>query len=451
VSPIYITEDKANRLLPLFDALIKNKQRSIENETLFSVAYPKEIFDEKAFSYLKSDLTDLLEEYLIFKEFRQDGLQKNLYLLKALRKNKVEVNFESYYKNVLKKNEKQALRNEDYHFFLAKLNHEFYRNHVLTERTIPDEAKKATDQFNHYSLAQSLRTLCIEAANAQALNVAENQLYEKRKGYILKSAQTLEDNENAPIVIRLYLTCYKMVETQSIEAYQAFETVLKANLATLSSVELCDLLILMTSFCSKKINTGDRSFLQKSLDWYELGLEKKVFIEEGTFSIFFFKNIVTAAVGLKKYNWAIQFIETYHLQLYSTQQENLKNYTLAIVYFNQGQNDKVYYEKAMVLLSSVELDDVFHLLDIRRMLVRCYYELQEWNALESLIKSFRKYLNRHKNDLNYQYQNYSNFITFVERLQVIRESDKPKRFALRTQLDESPQVAERAWLESKMV
>jgi hypothetical protein len=274
-------------------------------------------------------------------------------------------------------------------------------------------------------------------------------LYEERKTSILKMAQRLETSSESPIVISLYLSCYQMLEAQTQEAYQAFETLLKAHQKVLSSFELADLLILLTSFCSKKINTGDRSFLQKSLDWYELGLEKKVFIEEGVFSMFFFKNIVFAAVLLQQYNWTIRFIEEYSSKLNSTQQENMKNYSLAIVYFNQGQNDKLYYQKAMALLATVALDDLFHLLDIRRMLVRCYYELQEWEALESLIKSFRKYLNQHKNDFNYQYQNYSNFITFVERLQIIPPSDTPKRLALRKQLDESPQVAERAWLESK--
>ncbi len=295
-----------------------------------------------------------------------------------------------------------------------------------------------------------MRNLCVIAATAQVLNVEENLLYEERKTSILKTAQRLQNSEASPIIISLYFTCYQMLESQTLEAYQVFETFLKTHQNAVSAFEFSDLLILLTSFCSKKINTGDRSFLQKSLEWYELGFKKKVFIEEGVFSMFIFKNIVHAAVLLERYDWAVQFIEEYSSKLYSTQQDNLKKYALAIVYFNQGQKDCTYYQKAMVLLATVELDDTFHLLDIRRMLVRCYYELQEWDALDALIRSFRRYLNRHKEDLTYHYDNYSHFITFVERLRMVREGDFPKRGTLRAELDRSEQVAERRWLEGKL-
>ncbi len=454
VSPIYLSERKSEQLLPFYRILSQAQKKGnpiLEDETLFNELSKELKISDKEFSYLKSDLILLIEEFLVLKEFRQDPFQKSIYLLKSFRKNNIEIGFESTYNDILKKSDKQSLRNEEYFFALSKINDEFYRNHILTNRTVPDQVELANHQFKLYSLAQNLRTLCRITSNAEVVKVEQNENYVDQDKHTLYLAQNIKDNDDdAPAIILLYLACYKMLQTQTTAAYHYFENLIIIHQDVLSGVELCDLLMLLTNFCSKKVNKGERDFLQNSFEWFVFGLDKKVFEEEGIFSTFLFKQIVTTAVGLCKYDWAEQFIERYSCKLNTNQQDNFKCYTLAIVYFNQGKNDTVFYEKAIVLLAKVDLDDIFHLSDVRRMLMRCYYELQEWNALESLIESFKKYLSRHKHEPTYQYENYKNFIYFVEKLMSIPKNDTQKRIVVQQKLAKTTQVAERIWLESKL-
>jgi hypothetical protein len=79
------------------------------------------------------------------------------------------------------------------------------------------------------------------------------------------------------------------------------------------------------------------------------------------------------------------------------------------------------------------------------MLLRSYYELGEWEALESLLQSFGAYLRRQKN-LGYHRTVNENLILFTKKLLELDRSDANAVAALRRQIDATPDLAERAWL-----
>lgn len=78
-------------------------------------------------------------------------------------------------------------------------------------------------------------------------------------------------------------------------------------------------------------------------------------------------------------------------------------------------------------------------------LLRSYYELGEWQALESLLQSFSAYLRRQKN-LGYHRQTNERLLYFTKKLMDIQRSDRNAREHLRSELEQTPDVAERAWL-----
>ena len=60
------------------------------------------------------------------------------------------------------------------------------------------------------------------------------------------------------------------------------------------------------------------------------------------------------------------------------------------------------------------------------MLLRIYFELGEYDALESLLDSFATYLRRQQ-DLGYHREHYRNLIHFVRRLLNIGMHNKEER------------------------
>jgi len=99
----------------------------------------------------------------------------------------------------------------------------------------------------------------------------------------------------------------------------------------------------------------------------------------------------------------------------------------------------------MVLLQKVDFDDVLNNLDARRMLLRIYYELGEFEALHSLLDSFKTYISRQK-DVGYHKDNYLNLIRFVKKMIRYDLSDPKTRSALVDEIKNTPAFTEQSWL-----
>ena len=99
----------------------------------------------------------------------------------------------------------------------------------------------------------------------------------------------------------------------------------------------------------------------------------------------------------------------------------------------------------MRLLQKVEFRDVQYNLNARRMLLRIYYELEELEALESLLDSFRTYIHRQK-DLGYHREHYLNLIAFVKKILRNNLKDKAFRTKIKRQIEEANALAEKTWL-----
>jgi tetratricopeptide (TPR) repeat protein len=146
------------------------------------------------------------------------------------------------------------------------------------------------------------------------------------------------------------------------------------------------------------------------------------------------------SVALGEHDWAEQFLEQHRTELAAHERDNLYRYNLAYLHFQQHD-----YARAMPLLQQVELDDPLNNLDARRMLLRSYFELGEWEALDSLLQSFSAYLRRQKN-LGYHRTTNENLVIFAKKLLELNRADLKAVAALRAEIDATPDVAERAWL-----
>ena len=78
------------------------------------------------------------------------------------------------------------------------------------------------------------------------------------------------------------------------------------------------------------------------------------------------------------------------------------------------------------------------------MLLRMYYELEEYDALHSLLESFVTYIRRKK--IAYHRENYLNLIKFTKRLLMLAQYDHKATMMLRQAIEKEPHLAEKQWL-----
>ena len=103
----------------------------------------------------------------------------------------------------------------------------------------------------------------------------------------------------------------------------------------------------------------------------------------------------------------------------------------------------------MQLLLRVEFKDMLNNLDARRMLLKSYFELGEYNALDSLLDSFSRYIHRQK-EKGYHQENYLNLIRFVKKIIHAKVEDKKIWKQMKEEIESTNRLAEREWLLEKL-
>ncbi len=208
--------------------------------------------------------------------------------------------------------------------------------------------------------------------------------------------------------------------------------------------ELRDIYLLAINFCIKRLNRGEEMYIREAFELYRSGLENNALLENGILSGYTYKNVARLGVALGEHDWVANFIENFKKHLPAKERENTWRYTLASFHFQSGR-----YGEAMMLLRQVEFKDVLNNLDARRMLLRSYFELREFTALDSLLDTFQAYIRRQK-DIGYHRENYLNLIKFVRQRMELNSSDTIAILALKKEIEKTNNVAEKAWLQERV-
>jgi hypothetical protein len=68
------------------------------------------------------------------------------------------------------------------------------------------------------------------------------------------------------------------------------------------------------------------------------------------------------------------------------------------------------------MLQQVEYLNVFYKIDSRKLLIQAFYELKEWDSLDSAMNAFRVFIHRNKEISDLHKKNNQNFINFLYKL-----------------------------------
>ncbi|MEY4926674.1 MAG: hypothetical protein RI894_1110, partial [Bacteroidota bacterium] len=143
---------------------------------------------------------------------------------------------------------------------------------------------------------------------------------------------------------------------------------------------------------------------------------------------------------LEKYDWVEQFLYKYNELLPDDFRENALTYNLAKLQFAKKN-----YTQVIQLLQTVEYQDIFYSLDSRTTLLKTYYTLDEYEALEANMESFRIYLLRNNVISNFTKKQYQNFIRWLRKI-IQTPATKKAYSILREKIEETIVIADKKWL-----
>ncbi len=429
----------------LFDYLEKarpfEKADRLHREYIFSKIFPKGKYEEKKIGYAQSFLLAEIKKFIAYEEFSENEMRPQIYLTRSLRKRGLNRHFESEWRNANVLLESQPIRNSDYHFFNYQLQNEQYEFTNNLSRKQPKGLQEASNELTNFFIAQKLKQSCDKLSHQKLIGADYQQDFITMVLHFLKNNQTLDSS-----AVDIYYQSYKTLsETHDISHYDNLKEKLKNEAFKFPKSELYYLYLVAINYCIKQLNAGKSNFSTEVLDLYKEGLKQEVFIINGSLDRFTYKNTVAAAIHLKEFGWVEKFIYEYKNQLDLKWREDMFNYNLAVLYCNLPD-----YEKAMNLLQQAEFDDIFLKIAARKMLLKIYFDLEEFNALESLLDSFHRFLTRHSKNLGYHQPVYLNFIKYVKRLLQTPKFDKTARKKLKIEIESNKDLADKKWLIEKL-
>jgi len=397
-------------------------------------------YDDGKMRHLMTYTLEAIRLFLAWDDWKSNPGNIALHLCKALKKRGLESLFEKDYQRAISTLNAKTDRSAEHYFHHYSLESDAWQLYRAVQRHSENKLQTMADSFGVYVAINTLRQGC--AALAQK-TLAENQL---KIPYLNETLNLVEQGFFTEIpAVQIYFYCYKTLIQPN--DHQTFASI-KKHLNQVSEIfpddELRDIYVLAINFCIRQLNAGERQYIQEAFNLYRLGLARKVFLENASLSRFTYRNILNLSLALSEWEWSLEYLHEFAQYLPAKDRDNIFRYNLATYYFRRPD-----YDRALELLRQVEFRDVLYNFDARRMLLRIYYDRQEYQALESLLESFYLYVQRHPG-AGYHREMYQNLVRFTKRLIKIKPNEPAEWNRLKTDIEQTKHLAERDWLLSQI-
>jgi len=438
---LFVESPYFNRNTKLIQALkyIDRHKRldDVENfkKDLFTHLFPDTFYQDSKIRYILSDLTGLLKKFISIEFDQQQPVQAEFELTNTIRKLEMDKLFRREWNKLSNSISNPKYQNATNQFYTYKYHLEAQNLESIKSRKGYKYLPEAFFNLEAHFIAESLRLACLNAGPQAIANLSGSMDFLNSN---LKRVVAGDFSDSPAVVI--YYHAYQMLYNNDELAYFKLAEWLSSNWKLFPIHEIEDVYLLGINFCISKINSGGREFMKHAFDLYRSGLENKVFMKDGYLSIYNYKNILRLGLTQKAYEWAESFLHKFKEWLPKEEQENAFNYNLAYFYF-----DKRDYDSCMNLLRTVKFKDVFNNLDSRRMLLRIYYELEEWSALDSHLDSFQSYVVRQKN-IGYHKAANLNLVKITRLMMKKFPLSEKSKEQIRKRVKNATQLAEKNWV-----
>lgn len=435
-SPFVQRRGEVSRLCEhLCTALDQNAPKeAFSKSAVWPHLFAAEPYDDAAMRYAISFLFQAVREWIAYREWEQDGIAVRLHQIRALRKKGLTKILEKEFKNVETPQpaERQSV---DFHLIQYHIQFERWETEHRAGQAEAGLLHLASASFGAFVASSALRHGCA------GLDRLQSEFSPDAFDFLSETVATVEAGRYADVpAVQVYFHCFRLMQSGEEAYFHALKKLLALHTDLFPPEEIRDVYVVAINFCIRRLNTGAREFVREAFDLYRSGLQRSIILDNGFLPKATYQNVMLLALALDEWQWARQFLEDYRTTLSVGERHNAYHFNLALWHFRKKE-----YAQAQEILRRVEFRDVHYNLDARRMMVRMYYDTHEVAALESLLHSFRIYLQRHRN-IGYHRELNFNFVRCVQRLLLLDPGDDAAREKLHLKVKAEQYLAEREWL-----
>lgn len=438
-SPYHNTRTDVTRLYEhVRFAFRENLEETLDKKYTYAKVFPNQVYKAPNMLLVMSRLLQLTEDFLVIEQCRRDVAATSLYLAELYRQRKLPKSFRHTIKTAHNQQEKTPSYSTTDQFRASMLQELNYQFQLEENRQGERDLQAWHDTLHHFLVAEVLRQNCILLMH----NRLSKQRYQSPLlNDILQFIHTQPELLDIPAIF-LYYHSYRMLsEEGDNDHFRQLKSGIIRYGEGFRQRELREVYLLAINYCIwQKNKKNNDSFLRELFDLYQVGLEQEAFIENGFLSRWTYKNVVTAGLLLKEFEWVEGFISTYESKLEKKYRKDSFTYNLAFLYYCRKL-----YDKAISQLQQVKFDDVFLNLDARNLLLKIYLELKEYEALDAHLNSFEIFIRR-KNISNPHKANYLNTIKLSRKIIQLNPYDKGAKAALVQEIETEKNSSTRAFL-----
>ncbi len=415
---------------------------SMQKQQIWAELNPDLPYQDPIMRRLSSDLTKMAYSYLAYRQYKAEPFLEQNLLLQAIKSPELEKHFNGIIRQVQQQQEKRGLGNRDFHYLMQLVS---YHRHEFEERTLKknitlNHAKQSDYHLDCYYILSKLKNYCDLLGYSKFLSTAADiDLFPDFLAHV-------RDNYlDEPAIHAFYLVTNMLLEPEEESHFYQLKSLVKNLSTTFQEDEMRTLFTHLKNYCiDTKINTGRDDYFQQLFQLFKMQIETGLILENENISPQNYKNIISVGLHLKVFDWVEEFIQDFTDRLPKENQDNDRIYNLAKVYFYSGD-----YERVIEQLREVEYRTLVHSLGGKLLLLKTYYELKEYIAMDSLLDSFRIYLRRNRHISREVKQQYLNVLRFIKKLSNIRPGDRQATEKIQAQIQKCKAVAAKRWLSEK--
>lgn len=409
-------------------------------EQAFAAMYPDLIYDAQKVRAVMSWLLAIVKRVLAIRSFEQDEVQGKVYLLQQFRKKNLPQHFKEMQEEITTTQQRQ--RKQDSHFFQQRYaadwqSYEFYSINQQTDLNL----QQLSDTLDAGFMVEKLRQSCFLLAHQ---TVFRSNYDTGLLNLILSHIEASPKLLDIPAIYTYYYAYLSLKDDTQIAHFECFRKAILTYNNLFSESDIRDLYLAAVNYCIKKHNSLlDEAYARQGLELYKKGLSEGFLLENNTLSRFTYNNIVAWSLLEKDFTWTEWFINEYRNRLERTYRDSMYSFCLSRLEYSRKN-----YDAAMQLLQRAEYRDTLLALAAKTMLLKIYYELDEYDALEAHLVSMRAYIKRRR-VLGYHKTNYLNIINFTQKLMMLG-NNKQKINDLREVIERAEVLTEKEWLLAQL-
>lgn len=294
-----------------------------------------------------------------------------------------------------------------------------------------------TDRFEYYYQIEKLR-LVLKIYSHKNLAQSTPIVIDDEASFLEKIKQKQDEH----LLFKCYYLAISVLKHMNLSDYKLYEYHLFLHQDELPKETFKDLFTIALNFCIKQTNLGVAEFKSKALALYQLGFKKEIFIQNGFLHHITYRNAIGLALQCHNYEWTQFIINTYTSLLQREQRADNKNYCELLLNYHLKD-----YKKVIQLGSNLDFQDELLALNTKSILLKVYYEKQEYDLLEYHLESFKAYIQRKK--IQGFYKDY--FLSLVKLTKRLITASKPHQLLkIEQELKASKSIASKEWLLEKV-